>query len=126
MPSIEIPKSDTTYMCLKVELPNVEEPNHIIFYEPSRSSLLLTLVLNTTYVHHLVVYDCEREPDFDVDICSRVDSSPCRGISYTWGVGGGPFALPPHVGVPMGPGAPKVILSLFLISSLSNWKFITI
>eukprot|EP01084_Bolivina_argentea_P203171 347040_1 len=115
-PNVEIPNTDTTYLCTLLELPPFSNTEHIIRIDP------VVQEGNEGLVHHILLYTCpERYVDLDyLNTGWNCDDAPnmatnvthCRqgSVMYAWAVGGGYFYFPEDVGMEIGGGHEYVLL----------------
>ncbi|EDV25404.1 uncharacterized protein TRIADDRAFT_63840 [Trichoplax adhaerens] len=102
--NITIPAQHTVYWCTAIKLPELNNTGHIIKIAPK------LVKGNEALVHHILIYDCIFEDHFhgaSHDCDSRnmpYGLRRCRGATVigAWAVGGEPFSLPAHVGLPIG------------------------
>eukprot|EP01084_Bolivina_argentea_P288018 494266_1 len=73
MPNISIPNKETTYYCLFVELPVLENTHHIIQFDP---------LIQSDIVHHVLIYNCPKSSLNNIFIKNHIDKS----MIYTCGV----------------------------------------
>ncbi|XP_015758353.1 PREDICTED: DBH-like monooxygenase protein 1 isoform X1 [Acropora digitifera] len=110
-----IPGDKTSYMCVALEMPKLNETHHIIQMDP------IVQAGHEGVVHHIVVYDCRDDyPDHHLNYTGRCYSSDmpppvarCAGRTTIagWAIGGNGFSYPEHVGFPIGtPNSPKVVI----------------
>ncbi|EDO49634.1 predicted protein [Nematostella vectensis] len=108
MNNYTVPARHTTYSCHVFTIPKFTKKHHIVRFDPVVQSE------NAGIVHHFIVMACDKDfPEHlsnDTSECTDEANMPaevlkCRGrgvLVGAWGVGGGPFVYPDHVGSPLG------------------------
>ncbi|XP_031554202.1 DBH-like monooxygenase protein 1 isoform X2 [Actinia tenebrosa] len=103
----EVPSKHTTYHCSVHKIPDFPKKNHVIRFDP------VVQQGNEGVVHHFIVMACDKDfPGVHLNAsvdCDDYANMPaevmkCRGLGVlaaAWGVGGGPFVYPQHVGFPI-------------------------
>ncbi|XP_060907402.1 DBH-like monooxygenase protein 2 homolog [Labrus mixtus] len=94
--NISVPQNHTYYHCKVMKLPTLIKKHHIYLVEPE--------IEHPDIVHHMLLYGCPSfvtepydNPCFIGDI-----GDACFHTVASWAVGGGVFALPENVGLPIG------------------------
>nr|XP_018667095.1 DBH-like monooxygenase protein 1 isoform X3 [Ciona intestinalis] len=109
-----LPQKKTFYSCKVFQLPRLTKKHHIIKFEA------LVQKGHELNVHHIIVYACTgnitsvQRVGESVECYSAnmpLDFYSCNSVVVGWAIGGGPFTLPDHVGIPLGePDSPTHVL----------------
>jgi len=103
-----VPAHHTTYHCSVHKIPDFKEKNQIVRFDP------VVQRGNEGIVHHFIVMVCDPDfPEHHLNVSGDCDDKAnmpaevlkCRGmgmLTAAWGIGGGPFVYPKHVGFPVG------------------------
>ncbi|XP_072265021.1 DBH-like monooxygenase protein 1 [Pyxicephalus adspersus] len=111
--NVPIPYKDTTYWCQMFRMPTLDKKHHIIKVEP------LIQKGHESLVHHILVYECERDTNDTVLEYGHECYHPnmpdsfftCETVLYAWAIGGEGFTYPPNVGLSIGmPEDPTYVL----------------
>ncbi|KAG5279513.1 hypothetical protein AALO_G00078590 [Alosa alosa] len=96
MLNFTIPTEETRYECRIINAPTFAEKQHIYRIEP--------LIDHLDLVHHLLLYKCppQMNKTFQGQCYINPDHRVCFQVMAAWGVGGGDFEVPEHVGIPIG------------------------
>ncbi|XP_066461665.1 DBH-like monooxygenase protein 1 isoform X1 [Eleutherodactylus coqui] len=101
---VPIPDKDTTYWCQMFKMPILTKKHHIIKVEP------LIQKGHEGFVHHILLYQCEREAGDTVLEYGHECYHPnmpdvfltCETVLFAWAIGGEGFTYPPHAGLSIG------------------------
>ncbi|XP_062387512.1 DBH-like monooxygenase protein 2 homolog isoform X2 [Sardina pilchardus] len=96
MLNFTVPPADTRYECRVLNAPTFAEKQHIYRIQP--------LIDHPDVVHHLLLYKClpHVNETFQEQCYTNPKHGACFQIMAAWGVGGGDFEVPEHVGIPIG------------------------
>ncbi|XP_033095852.1 DBH-like monooxygenase protein 1 [Anneissia japonica] len=103
---------DTTYWCSHIELPVLQERQHVIRIDP------IIQKGNEGVVHHFLLRECQSglhdviKNNMSLDCENEImfEFSNCKKLVYGWAIGGGPLEFPDHVGYSIGgPGSPRYL-----------------
>ncbi|XP_046579744.1 DBH-like monooxygenase protein 1 [Haliotis rubra] len=97
IPEIEVPDSETTYVCQQFKVPD-EETYHAVAFEP--------LIDNHDVMHHLLLFGCQHEiGDMNPHQCSGIDQR-CQSWLAQWTMGvEGQVCAHPGTGIRFGKGS---------------------
>ncbi|XP_034555770.1 DBH-like monooxygenase protein 2 homolog [Notolabrus celidotus] len=94
--NVSVPHNHTYYHCKVMKFSSLNTKHHIYLIEP--------LIEHFDLIHHMLLYRC---PSFVTQLydrpCYQGDiGDACFDIVASWAVGGGVFAFPENVGIPVG------------------------
>ncbi|XP_078324642.1 DBH-like monooxygenase protein 2 homolog [Crassostrea virginica] len=95
-PKRKVPAQETTYTCIIVEVPEVED-HHMVANKP--------LIDNEKVVHHLLVYGCGGKVRRKLNTpyeCGMEASAACRDLIGVWGFGSKGECMHPDAGFRLG------------------------
>ncbi|XP_050684571.1 tyramine beta-hydroxylase [Leptidea sinapis] len=113
--NLKVPKSDTTYWCKVVKLPQfiTSKTHHIIKFESTITKG------NEGLVHHMEVFYCDADPALEIPLYEGncfseerpVSTKQCSKVKAAWAMGAPPFVYPEEAGLPLGgPDANKFVM----------------
>ncbi|CAH1785358.1 unnamed protein product [Owenia fusiformis] len=105
--NVSVPSRRTTYWCQGFLVPTFEKKQHVVAFKE------IVQPGNEGLVHHIILYACHHEINESHHGYASKCFNPnmpdnmvlCTSIVFGWAVGAGMFALPPHAGMPIGPGS---------------------
>eukprot|EP00105_Crassostrea_gigas_P028554 XP_011450241.1 PREDICTED: dopamine beta-hydroxylase-like [Crassostrea gigas] len=95
-PKRKVPAEKTTYTCMVVEVPEMED-HHMVANKP--------LIDNENVMHHLLVYGCQEEVSMKLNTpyeCGMEATASCRDLIGLWVVGSKGECMHPKAGFRLG------------------------
>jgi len=104
-----VPAEETSYYCAGFQLPS-DAVYHAVKFRPIvESDMKEKRHAPTGFVHHMLLYVCDKEQNFDGPIDCRSMISGCSSVFYAWALGSDEFCLPEQVGLIFGDGEAKYV-----------------